>query len=330
MQENQDNIKLKNIYREKVLSRFSRAKEITTTFAKSLPMFIRSKNSFKYLQNINLKEWYAPSIPESSSEILKITWIGHSSFLIQVLGINILVDPIFFDLMFLYKRVIKPGIAIKHLPKIDFVLISHDHADHLDHKSLLELKKFNPKILIPKGVISWFNKNNFINVKEFDWWQDFNFTLKNKIFKFSFLPAVHWSGRKYAQINKSCWGSWMITANNKNIYFAGDTAYHNHFKEIAKDFDIDVALLPIGPVEPREVVKYSHIDSNEAVKAFIDLNAKNFIPMHWGTFKTNLDNFYSPVQKLYISWFEQEKFLINKNLHVLKFGQKISFDSLTN
>jgi L-ascorbate metabolism protein UlaG (beta-lactamase superfamily) len=319
-QENKIN---KYIYREKNLTPAARVKELVGTFAKSLPMFVSSKKSVKYLQNINLKDWYTPSIPEFSSEILKITWIGHSSFLIQIMGLNILIDPIFFDLMLLYKRVIKPGIDIKNLPKIDFILISHDHADHLDYKSLLELKKFNSKILIPKGTINWFNKNNFINIKEFDWWQDFIFNFKNKIIKFSFLPAVHWSGRKYAQINKSCWGSWMISANNKNIFFAGDTAYDKHFIDIAKDFEIDVALLPIGPVEPRNIVKHSHMDSIEAVKAFIDLNAKNFIPMHWGTFKVNLDNFYLPVKKLYSCWQEHEYNLKTKNLCVLKFGQSI-------
>ncbi len=312
----------KYIYREKVLGRFARAKELAINFAKALPMSLRSCNSSKYLQGVKLADWYTPSIPDSYSEDLKITWIGHSSFLIQISGINILVDPIFYGLMFLYKRVLPSGINIKDLPKIDYVLISHDHADHFDYKTLLELKKFNPTILIPEGTSSWFFKNNFLKVIELDWWQDCFFYFNNKEIKFSFLPAVHWSGRKYSQINKSFWGSWMITVNYKNIYFAGDTAYDNHFKDIAQYFKtIDIALMPIGPVEPRDTVKFSHLCSKQAVKAFIDLNAENFIPMHWGTFKLNLDTFSLPIQRLHDSWEENKEFLSNKKLHVLKFGE---------
>ena len=322
----QDSIKNKNIYKQKALTPFKRVQELAHCFIKSLPMFIKSNNSKKYLEDINLSDWYSPSNPVKQSQDLVITWIGNSSFLIQISRFNILVDPIFYDSMFLFKRVLPAGIDINNLPKIDFILISHDHADHMNYKSLLELKKHNAIILTPMGTKRWFENNKFENVFEFDWWQNFVFTLDTQTIEFNFLPAVHWSGRSINQINKSLWGSWMITANNKNIYFAGDTAYDNHFKDIAQKFNsIDVALLPISPVEPRKIVKYSHIDSFEAVKAFIDLNANNFIPMHWGTFKANLDTFYLPVQKLNQYWAEQQNFLGNKKLHVLKFGQSIQF-----
>lgn len=304
------------------LSPWNRVKELFITFIKSLPMTLSSRSSVKYLGATKLNNWYEPSIPNRKEKDPIITWIGHSSFLIQLENYNILIDPIFNDLMFLYKRNCAPGIALKDLPKIDFILISHDHADHMNYKTLLQLKKYNSTILIPKGLRSWFDANGFKNVIEKKWWEEEIFNFDDNNLKFTFLPALHWSGRSVTKINKSVWGSWMISSASKNIYFAGDTAYAKHFSQIAKKFNnIDIALMPIGPCKPRQFVKYSHLDAEEAVQAFIDLGAKKFIPMHWGTFKMNMDNFNDPINMLNNSWNKFSLLLKNKKLNVLKFGQ---------
>jgi len=276
-----------------------------------------------------------------------ITWIGHATFLIQMGGVNILTDPIFGDSTIFFPRILPPGIELQALPKIDFVIISHNHPDHMDSNSLLALKEKNPeiKILVPQGDKKWFEKRKFKNVFENMWWQNLKFDLSQetqsseKLYanpglvntdafkdqvKFTFLPAYHWSQRGLFDQNKSLWGSWMIEHNNNSIYFAGDTGYSNHFKEIAKSFNkIDIALMPVGPCEPREKMCHSHISSEESGQAFIELNATNFIPMHWGTFHFGTDTFDLPIDRLKNWWKQNELQLSLKNLEILKFGQSV-------
>lgn len=295
--------------------------ELLLSFFRSLPMSLTLKNSKKYFGKVKPRDWFFPLKPVESSINPIITWIGHSSFLIQVSGFNILIDPIFEDLIFFYKRNFPPGISFDDLPKIDFILISHNHGDHFNKKTLLKLKKHNSTILIPKGLRGWFDKNNFKEVYEKEWWQSYSI---NENLKFDFLPAVHWSGQSPFDINKSICGSWMISAADKNIYFAGDTAYGDHFKQIATRYNsIDLALIPISPCKPREYVKESHIDAKEAIRVFLELNAKHFIPMHWGTFRINLDRFDEPIQLLKNGWQKNSSSLIDKQLHILKIGERL-------
>jgi L-ascorbate metabolism protein UlaG (beta-lactamase superfamily) len=294
-------------------NKISRLFELAQSFVRSLPMSLTSKESKKYFGAVKLSDWFISLKSVDSSINPLITWIGHSSFLIQINGFNILVDPIFEDLMFLYKRNFPPGISFNDLPKIDFILISHNHGDHFDKKTILKLKKHNPKILIPKGLSCWFLKNGFKDVHENEWWQSYKV---NKDLKIDFLPAVHWSGQSLLDINKSIWGSWMIST--------ADTAYGDHFRQIAEKYDsIDLALMPISPCKPREFVRESHIDAQEAITAFLELKAKRFVPMHWGTFRINLDQFDEPVQLLKKSWKQNSNYLKNKKLHVLKFGERL-------
>ncbi|MFH1461632.1 MAG: MBL fold metallo-hydrolase [bacterium] len=176
------------------MDKFYRIKELVQSFFKSLPMSLTSKNSIKYFGAVESRDWFNSCTMIDASEKPLITWIGHSSFLIQLGGKNILLDPIFGDLMFLYKRNFPPGISLDNLPRIDYILISHNHGDHLHKKTLLKLKKYNPVILVPKGAMAWFDKNNFSNVYESDWWQSHNI---DKNIKFDFLPAIHWSGQSF-------------------------------------------------------------------------------------------------------------------------------------
>lgn len=274
------------------------------------------------------KEWIEQghAIPERSDD-LAITWIGHSGFLIQVDGYNIVTDPVFDEISTLSARVIKPAVTPDKLPPIDIVLISHNHRDHMDAQSLLAIKKWQPRVIVPVGDKKWFTKHGFLHVEEAWWWQDIVVGAESeKPMTISFLPASHWAGRGFFDANKSLWGSWLITGKKSKIYFAGDTAYADHFAVIGKKYpNIDVALMPIGPNEPRYLLTSTHISSEQAVKAFIELGAKHFIPMHWGTFEFGYDSFLLPIQRLACCWAAHVDILKHKMLHVMKFGQSRLF-----
>lgn len=265
-----------------------------------------------------------PLFPQRSQEP-KITWIGHATFLIQVAGKNIITDPIFGSLSFVFRRLVPTVIKVSDLPPIDYILISHNHFDHMDSKSLQDIKARFPavKVLVPMGDKHWFDQHNFINACEFMWWEEFVDPVIKDL-KITFLPANHWSQRTLFDKNKSLWGSWMIQTATFKIYFAGDTSWGEHFSQIGFAFkDIDVACLPIAPGEPHEWMKETHINARQAVQAFIKLRAKTFVPMHWGTFHLGFDDFYTPVKLLKASWQEFKHELRDKDLKILKFGEMI-------
>ncbi len=296
----------------------------------------------RHKKDINITSWIKKNDPIERSDDFAITWIGHSSFLIQIGNMNILTDPIFGNLTPLFKRLAPPGIDIEQLPNIDFILISHNHPDHMDSYTLKSLKSNNKinnaKILVPINDKKWFISRGFNpdNVIENTWWDRRNFFghTKNSInyddIEFIFLPAYHWSQRGIFDYNKSLWGSWMISCKGLNIYFAGDTGYSGHFHSIQQEFDnIDIAIMPISPCEPHEWMKDSHVNAEEAGQGFIDLKAKHFIPMHWGTYFFGIDNFFLPYNRL-TNWWQKQNFGDQKQLHVLKFGERYYVDSLVN
>ena len=312
-------------------SMFSDYAYLIRSFFHEITIFLTSSKNGESRMPKNIQNWVAPSKIVPFSIEPSITWIGHASFLIQIGGVNILTDPIFGSATIFYPRILPPGIQINDLPRIDYVVISHNHLDHMDKDSLLALKKLFPniKILVPYGDKKWFEKRRFSDVSEFMWWEQAEFKVENSdsdLIKFTFLPAYHWSQRGLFDQNKSLWGSWMIESNGQTIYFAGDTAYSNHFSHIAKEFPvIDIALMPIGPCEPRQKMCRSHIDSSESGKSFLDLGATHFIPMHWGTFHFGTDLFDTPISRLLSWWQTNIDQLTFKTLHVVKFGERLSF-----
>lgn len=246
---------------------------------------------------------------------LSIIWIGHATFLIQTNGITILTDPIFGNLPFL-SRMMPPGIALPKLPKIDYVLLSHNHRDHMDAASLKALKKQNHDLqfLVPQGDKAWFDRRGLSGAREFNWWDEHLISRA----RFVFLPAVHWSQRGMFDKNKSLWGSWMIEGAQR-IYFAGDTAHGIHFNHIKQNFaPIDIALMPIGPCEPHDWMRKTHVSGEHSIQAFADLGASHFIPMHWGTFGFGTDEFDAPIKRLHSAW---NRMRLNAQLHLLKAGQ---------
>lgn len=300
-------------------------------FISSLYMMLKSNIQRKREKN-NIANWVtqAQEISPRSQE-LKITWIGHSTFLIQMGGLNIITDPIFDSMTPFFPRAAAPGIGLANLPEIDIVIISHNHRDHMDARALYGLKKHSRvTFLVPQADKAWFTKRGFERVHEFTWWerQYFQVPGSTQRVEFTFLPAKHWSQRGIFDYNTSLWGSWMMSYGGQNVYFAGDTAYWQHFKAIADEFDhIDVALMPIGPCEPRQWMKYSHIGAEEAVMAYQELRANHFIPMHWGTYYLGADDFIMPIERLERYWNEQG--LAPQQLHALKFGQSFTIEDQT-
>ena len=269
------------------------------------------------------------TIPDAKSEQLKFTWVGHSMFLIQINNFNILTDPIMQDVMVgpfvLTKRGMPAGIRFEDLPHIDAIVISHDHSDHMDTKTLTALnEKYKPTIFVPTGNGHHVKAMGFADnrIIERSWWQDYTLQHGKRSVTLTCLPAFHWSARfSLDSYRQALWSGWMISAQDKHIYFAGDTAYGSHFKQIAHKFpSIDIALMPIGPThEGENKHKHSHVDAPEAVQAFIDLKARYFVPMHYGTFFVGKDTLEHPVRRLYESW--QQAQLNESSLLFARCGQ---------
>ncbi len=296
--------------------------------------WIEGVKSLFYPKNkevIDHKAWMNPtqSIPEASSIQPKITWIGHATFLVQINGFNILTDPVFGNVKVgpftLDRRMIEPGIKFDDLPRIDAIVISHNHSDHTDTSTLKSLaEKYQPTVFVPEGNKSLFEGMGFENVVENTWWEKTELVDGARRVTISCLPAYHWSIRfSLGGYRKSLWASWMISANNANIYFAGDTAYGKHFKEIAAEFPtINAALMPIAPTCAGENKhKHYHVDALEAVDAFIDLNAHSFVPMHYGTFFSGKDTVVYPITRLKEYWYEKRSQLNGKRLLMARCGE---------
>jgi len=208
-----------------------------------------------------------------------ILWLGHASFYIQLDGIKILTDPVME--VPLTPRLVPLPIKLEELEP-DIILVSHGHFDHLDLKALDALKVYDKKtkIIMPTDLSSYLKKE--ANTTELDWFEEYD----AESLSITALPASHWHRRGVFDFNRALWCSFSIIYKEKTIFFAGDTAFDSHFKEIQKYLPkIDVALMPIGAYLPREVMQTNHIDPQEALQATEVLDAKTMIPYHYGTFK---------------------------------------------
>ena len=230
-----------------------------------------------------------------------ITWIGQSTCLIQLEGLNILTDPVWSQRIGVVSwagdvRASDPGIALDKLPPIDIVLISHNHFDHLDEQTILTLAK-NPvtRFFVPLRVRDWFEDRGISNVEELDWWEGVTY----KDVKIVCAPAQHYSGRWISDGNATLWCSWVVLGKARRLYFGGDSGFFRGFAEIGKRFGpFDLALLPIGSYEPRELLKPVYMNSEDAIHACTDLKAKKMLGIHWGTFKQSDEPLEEPPKKL--------------------------------
>jgi N-acyl-phosphatidylethanolamine-hydrolysing phospholipase D len=230
-----------------------------------------------------------------------ITWIGHSTLLVQMDGRNILTDPQWSERASPVRwggprRLSPPGLAFEDLPRIDFVLISHDHYDHLDLNTVKRLAEaHDPLFLVPLGLKAWFADNGMRRVEELDWWQE----RKYRGLRFVCVPAQHFSQRTLWDGNKRLWASWAVLSARRKFYFAGDTGYFGGFKEAGQRLGpFDLAAIPIGAYVPPEIMKAVHTTPEEAVQAFLDLDARTLLGIHWGTFDLAEEPLDEPPQRL--------------------------------
>jgi N-acyl-phosphatidylethanolamine-hydrolysing phospholipase D len=230
-----------------------------------------------------------------------VTWIGHSTVLVQLDGVTFLTDPNWghrsgpFSGLIGVRRYTPPGIAFDDLPPIDFVLISHDHYDHLDEPTVRRLaRKFDPLFIVPKGIRSWLADRDITHVVELDWGE----SAVIKGLTVVCTPAQHGGGRTALDQGRRLWSSWAVLGS-KRFYFGGDTGYYRHFKQIGDAFGpFDLAALPIGSYTPREIAKPVHVSPEEAVQASIDLRAAHFVGVHWGTFALAREPYDEPPKRL--------------------------------
>ncbi len=187
------------------------------------------------------------------------------------------------------KRHVPPGIAFEDLPLIDVVIISHNHYDHLDRLTIEQLGN-KPLYFVPLGIGDFLDDLGISHYEELDWWDTITF---NGV-KFVCAPSQHFSNRSVFDRNKTLWASWIVVGSEQRIYFGGDTGYFPGFTEIGEKYGpFDIAAVPIGAYLPRWFMGPVHLSPQEAVDAFIDLNADKFLPIHWGTFELadeRLDN----------------------------------------
>jgi L-ascorbate metabolism protein UlaG (beta-lactamase superfamily) len=228
-----------------------------------------------------------------------IIWFGHAAFFLNLNGIKILIDPVFFDLSFLVKRKSDLPIAINQIQNLDYIFISHDHRDHLDKKTLERLAQLNPNckyvtgLRIDELIRSYTGASTITTM---GWYQQLE--LNNEI-KISYLPTRHWGKRGLSDTNKRLWGAFLIQVGNKQIYFGGDSGYDNHFAEVKTLFGkIDVAMLGIGAYKPEWFMQASHTSPAKALQAAIDLDTATFIPMHYGTFDLADEPMHDPIENL--------------------------------
>lgn len=262
----------------------------------------------------------------------KVTWINHSTFLVEIDGVRLLTDPIWSDrcspISFMGpKRQHPPGKTLEELPKIDFVLISHNHYDHLDKPTVLALHKKYPQITwnIPKGMKKWFERLKIYNTLEFDWW-DSHYREKNRM-TITAVPAQHFSGRHPFNVNKTPWNGYVVEFHNMNkkFYFAGDTGYNNvHFNEIGHTFkNIDLSLIPIGAYTPQKFMQPVHASPYEAVHIHREVHSKFSVGSHHSTFPLSKESKNQPAFDLYCAMEEAE--LDHNTFLVLKPGQTVNW-----
>ena len=214
------------------------------------------------------------------------TWAGHASVLVKYSGHVILVDPVFGEIPFVKKRRTPSALDYGEAASLEgrvTVLITHNHYDHLDKKSILSLPD-DTGFIVPAGLSSEIReiRGSDADVREMVWWDE---TSCGGI-RITFLPSQHWSKRAFRKANSSLWGSYLLDTGTKKIFICGDTGYSLIYHEISKKFHgIDYAFISAGAFHPRWFMHYAHQDDSEAIMGYTELGAKNMIPFHWGAFR---------------------------------------------
>lgn len=239
------------------------------------------------------------------------TWLGHSTYFVQVDELSFLTDPHFSShcspvpISFLRRRH-PPGLSLSDIPMVSFVLLSHNHYDHLDAKSVREIHRRFPDVvfIVPRGVGRWFARRGIKNVVELDW----GASHQTGDVRITATPAQHFSGRTLWDKNRTLWCGYVVEVKNKTFYFAGDTGYNPiQFKEIGKRWNsIDLSLIPIGTYVPKDFMQPVHISPKEAVEIHCDVGSRLSLGMHWKTFCLSDEPLNRPPYDLYLAMRERQ------------------------
>jgi L-ascorbate metabolism protein UlaG (beta-lactamase superfamily) len=283
-------------------------------------------NTAEIVPETKLPEVKPPNIKEfmKSTEGIKFIWFGHSTLLVNINNTIILIDPVFSNtaspVSFLVKRFQPPVLKLRDLPKIDYVLISHDHYDHLDMDTIVFFKEKNVKFITPLGVTSHLKSWGINESKLFetDWWGGFDF----EGITFICTPAQHFSGRLGTiKASKTLWASWVVKTESNSFYFNGDSGYDIHYKRIGDEYGpFDLAFIDSGQYNERW--REVHNMPEEAAQAVLDLKGKAMVPIHWGMFSLSLHDWFEPVE-------ESEKYAKKYGIKLItpKLGQLVSTES---
>jgi N-acyl-phosphatidylethanolamine-hydrolysing phospholipase D len=242
-----------------------------------------------------------------------LCWIGHSTFLVRLGGLCIATDPVWSDSVGPgASRNVPPGVLIPRIPPVDVVTVSHAHYDHLDLPSLREIDAHTRRLrgkdrgatfLVPTGVGGYLRGRAFEKVIELGWWEHHDVQGPRGTVRFTLVPQQHWSMRMPWDRDATLWGGWVMKSAEGTAYHAGDTGYFSHFGEIGERCGpIDWAMLPIGAYDPQWMMKPQHMGPEEAGRAFLELRARIFVCMHWGTFKLTDEPLGEPVQRVQAWW----------------------------
>jgi len=281
---------------EKIDGRFTLANQRRMATFREILKWQMSGSRQKWPKHIENKP-YPPPPARVEGKDIAVTWIGHSTVLLQVAGLNILTDPLFSkraspSQLFGPSRVRAPGLALDQLPPLNIVIVSHSHYDHMDKPTLRWLaRNTKAKLVTPLG-----NAHHApgFNTVELDWYQNHLHGPVN----ITALPALHWSKRTLGDTNKSLWAAFMIETPAGNIYFGADTGFGTGetFRDAHSRFGAPrLALLPIGAYEPRWFMSPQHMNPEEAVQAHLLLDAKQSLAIHHGTIQLTDEAIDAPV-----------------------------------
>lgn len=269
------------------------------------------------------------TVPRADPEQLTITWVGHTSFLIQIGGLNVLTDPVWSQraspVQFVGpRRWVPPAIEFDRLPPIDVVVLSHDHYDHLDANTVSRLAERYPAIVwqAPLGLGSFLRQRGAREVTERDWWEE---SIIGSL-QLTCVPAQHFSGRTLGRRNGTLWAGWTLRSGHRSVFFGGDTALHPEFAAIGRRYGpFEVAILPIGAYEPRWFMGSVHMNPDDCLQAISQLagaqNGQRLImtAAHWGTFKLTDEPMDEPPARMRELW--RASGLDANDLWIMKHGE---------
>jgi N-acyl-phosphatidylethanolamine-hydrolysing phospholipase D len=274
-------------------------------------------------------------VPRAPRDLLTATWIGHSTVLVQMGGLNILTDPMWSEraspIPWLGpRRWVPPGAALESLPPLDLVLISHNHYDHLDAPTVRRLALLHPKAhwLVPLGLVPLLSRLGARQISELGWWDE---TTVGEA-RIACTPARHFSARGLTDRLRTLWCGWTVRVGDHALFFAGDTGYHPEFGAIGERYGpFDIVLVPIGAYDPRWFMRPVHMDPEEAVRAYLEVSAGSpespgqprprpvALGIHWGTFELTDEPMDEPPKRALAAW--RAAGLPEKDLWILKHGE---------